>query len=210
MARIDRRRFVLALTASAASASLPRLVGAAMGPNDKFDLVIKGGEVLDPSQRLRGERDIGIRYRRGRGGRGRHPRRARAAGAQRRGQARHARPHRPARARLSLRLGDRHPRRRARAVPGHHDAGVGGRRRRQQLRRLPPLHRRRRRAPASTPSSTSPTSGSPASRSPELYNIDYAQHRGRGAQRWRRTPTSCSASRCACRRTSSRSMGSSR
>ena len=28
-----------------------------MGPNDKFDLVIKGGEVLDPSQSLRGKRD---------------------------------------------------------------------------------------------------------------------------------------------------------
>jgi dihydroorotase len=33
-----------------------------MGPDDKFDLVIKGGEVLDPSQQLRGRRDIGIRY----------------------------------------------------------------------------------------------------------------------------------------------------
>ena len=35
---------------------------AAMGPNDKFDLVIKGGEVLDPSQSLRAKRDIGIRW----------------------------------------------------------------------------------------------------------------------------------------------------
>ena len=33
-----------------------------MGPDDKFDIVIKGGEVLDPSQSLRGRRDIGIRY----------------------------------------------------------------------------------------------------------------------------------------------------
>ena len=33
-----------------------------MGPNDKFDLVIKGGEVLDPSQNLRAGRDVGIRY----------------------------------------------------------------------------------------------------------------------------------------------------
>ena len=33
-----------------------------MGPADKFDLVIKGGEVLDPSQSLRGKRDIGIRW----------------------------------------------------------------------------------------------------------------------------------------------------
>src|SRR5262252_6700942 len=35
---------------------------AAMGPNDKFDLLIKGGDVLDPSQGLRGRRDIGIRF----------------------------------------------------------------------------------------------------------------------------------------------------
>jgi dihydroorotase len=35
---------------------------AAMGPNDKFDLVIKGGEVLDPSQNLKAARDIGIRF----------------------------------------------------------------------------------------------------------------------------------------------------
>jgi dihydroorotase len=33
-----------------------------MGPDDKFDLVIKGGDALDPSQSLRGKRDIGIRY----------------------------------------------------------------------------------------------------------------------------------------------------
>ncbi|MBV9955022.1 MAG: amidohydrolase/deacetylase family metallohydrolase [Pseudolabrys sp.] len=32
-----------------------------MGPNDKFDLLIKGGDVLDPSQSLLGKRDIGIR-----------------------------------------------------------------------------------------------------------------------------------------------------
>ncbi|GJD67030.1 Adenine deaminase [Methylobacterium frigidaeris] len=35
---------------------------AAMGPNDKFDLVVKGGEVLDPSQSLRAKRDVGIRF----------------------------------------------------------------------------------------------------------------------------------------------------
>ncbi|MGZ5079490.1 MAG: amidohydrolase family protein [Usitatibacter sp.] len=61
MQRIDRRRFVLAFAASAAAASLPRAVRAAMGPNDKFDLVIKGGEALDPSRGLRGMRDVGIR-----------------------------------------------------------------------------------------------------------------------------------------------------
>jgi dihydroorotase len=45
----------------AGTAALPLPLRAAMGPNDKFDLVIKGGEVLDPSQSLRGVRDIGIR-----------------------------------------------------------------------------------------------------------------------------------------------------
>ena len=50
---------MLALAAAGLGAG-PTL--AAMGPNDKFDLVVKGGDVLDPSQNLRGARDIGIRY----------------------------------------------------------------------------------------------------------------------------------------------------
>src|SRR5258707_15462366 len=58
----SRRRFIAGASALAASGLLSRAVQAAMGPNDKFDLVIKGGEVLDPSQKLRGVRDIGIRY----------------------------------------------------------------------------------------------------------------------------------------------------
>src|SRR3979409_1756328 len=62
MSALSRRNF-LALSGSAAAATLSgRLADAAMGPNDKFDLVIKGGDVLDPSQSLRGKRDIGIRY----------------------------------------------------------------------------------------------------------------------------------------------------
>src|SRR3979411_1526093 len=62
MSALSRRNF-LALSGSAAAATLSgRLAGAAMGPNDKFDLVIKGGDVLDPSQSLRGKRDIGIRW----------------------------------------------------------------------------------------------------------------------------------------------------
>src|SRR5258708_31051226 len=64
-AALSRRNF-LSLTGSAATAVLSvRLTNsaqAAMGPNDKFDLVIKGGDVLDPSQSLRGKRDIGIRW----------------------------------------------------------------------------------------------------------------------------------------------------
>jgi len=58
---ITRRQFVLGVGAVAAG-SLVSAVHAAMGPNDKFDLLIKGGDVLDPSQRLRGIRDIGIRH----------------------------------------------------------------------------------------------------------------------------------------------------
>src|SRR5437763_445793 len=57
-----RRKFIAAASALAASGTLARAVHAAMGPNDKFDLLIKGGEVLDPSQGLRGKRDIGIRF----------------------------------------------------------------------------------------------------------------------------------------------------
>src|SRR4030088_2143761 len=65
MSALSRRNF-LSLTGSAAAATLSgRLTTsaqAAMGPADKFDLVIKGGDVLDPSQSLRGKRDIGIRW----------------------------------------------------------------------------------------------------------------------------------------------------
>src|SRR2546421_891037 len=61
MAGFSRRHF-LALSGSAAAAALAGGAHAAMGPNDKFDLVIKGGDVLDPSQSLRGKRDIGIRW----------------------------------------------------------------------------------------------------------------------------------------------------
>jgi len=58
----SRRDFLRAASATSALASLPTAVRAAMGPNDKFDLVIKGGNLLDPSQKLSGVRDIGIRY----------------------------------------------------------------------------------------------------------------------------------------------------
>ena len=60
-----RRRFLAgagAVSALAASGLVARAVRAAMGPQDKFDLVIKGGEVLDPSQKLRARRDLGIRF----------------------------------------------------------------------------------------------------------------------------------------------------
>jgi dihydroorotase len=59
----SRRQFV----AGAGSAALgltagPGLAQVVLGPDDKFDLVIKGGEVIDPSQNLRAKRDIGMRF----------------------------------------------------------------------------------------------------------------------------------------------------
>ena len=57
-----RRQFLATAGSFALVAAGNGSAGAAMGPNDKFDLVIKGGDVLDPSQNLRGRRDIGIRF----------------------------------------------------------------------------------------------------------------------------------------------------
>jgi dihydroorotase len=65
MTKMTRRRFLSrsgSLLALGAAGLASGGALAAMGPNDKFDLVIKGGDVLDPSQNLRGRRDIGIRY----------------------------------------------------------------------------------------------------------------------------------------------------
>jgi dihydroorotase len=60
MLKLSRRDFLISSSTLALAASTPAY--GAMGPNDKFDLVIKGGDVLDPSQTLRGKRDIGIRF----------------------------------------------------------------------------------------------------------------------------------------------------
>jgi dihydroorotase len=60
MPRLSRRDFLISSSALTLTATAP--ARGAMGPNDKFDLVIKGGDVLDPSQSLRGKRDIGIRF----------------------------------------------------------------------------------------------------------------------------------------------------
>ena len=57
-----RRQFLKAGTSLAVLGALPRAVQAAMGPNDKFDLLVRNANVLDPSQSLTGKRDIGIRY----------------------------------------------------------------------------------------------------------------------------------------------------
>jgi dihydroorotase len=61
----SRREFlgtVASMALATAASGISNKAGAAMGPNDKFDLVIKGGDVLDPSQSFRGKRDIGIRF----------------------------------------------------------------------------------------------------------------------------------------------------
>jgi dihydroorotase len=62
MSRTSRRDFLAASSSFVIAAAARSPAQAAMGPNDKFDLVIKGGDVLDPSQGLRGRRDLGIRY----------------------------------------------------------------------------------------------------------------------------------------------------
>src|SRR6201993_4614080 len=56
----SRRNFLV--TARSFALALGGSARAAMAPDDKFDLLIKGGDALDPSQSLRGKRDIGIRY----------------------------------------------------------------------------------------------------------------------------------------------------
>src|SRR5205809_7634233 len=60
MSVLSRREFLASTAALAVASGMP--AHAAMGPNDKFDLVVKGGDVLDPSQSLRARRDIGIRF----------------------------------------------------------------------------------------------------------------------------------------------------
>src|SRR5213592_2858088 len=61
MSMHGRRRFVAGMGAAFAVGTMSLAVRAAMGLDDKFDLVIKGGELLDPGQKLRARRDIGIR-----------------------------------------------------------------------------------------------------------------------------------------------------
>src|SRR5260370_5335907 len=57
-----RRQFLATAGSFALTALSKGRAAATMGPKDKFDLVNKGGDVLDPRQRLRGRRDIGIRF----------------------------------------------------------------------------------------------------------------------------------------------------
>ncbi len=57
---IDRHHFLaggLSLTGLALSSTSAL---AQMRPEDKFDLVVMGGDVLDPGAGLRGKRDVGV------------------------------------------------------------------------------------------------------------------------------------------------------
>ena len=58
----SRRHFVQTAASLAALGALPGAALAAMAPTDKFDLLIRNANVLDPSQGLSGMRDIGIRF----------------------------------------------------------------------------------------------------------------------------------------------------
>jgi dihydroorotase len=60
-----RRQLLQAGASLAALGTLGTVPGAAlaaMGPDDKFDLLIRNANVMDPSQSLSGKRDIGIRF----------------------------------------------------------------------------------------------------------------------------------------------------
>lgn len=62
MDNFSRRQFVRTGMSLAAAGAIPVAALAAMEPTDKFDLLIRNANVLDPSQGLSGKRDIGIRY----------------------------------------------------------------------------------------------------------------------------------------------------
>ena len=136
-------------------------------PSDKFDLLIKGGDVLDLSQRLRGVRDIGNPERGHRSRGGGHPRREGEPRAECRGTPfvtpglidlhSHVFPYGSA---IGIPADELVPFQGTTTAVSAGDVG------REQLRGLPPPHRRLSRAPGSTPSCTSPTSASRAFRFP--------------------------------------------
>ena len=61
MTQQGRRRFIAGMGSAFAIGAMGGAVRAALAQEQKFDLVIKGGELLDPARNLRGRRDIGIR-----------------------------------------------------------------------------------------------------------------------------------------------------
>jgi dihydroorotase len=59
MQPVSRRDFLIGAAAGGTLIALNP--SGALAQSEKFDLVIKGGEVLDPSQKLRARRDVGIK-----------------------------------------------------------------------------------------------------------------------------------------------------
>ena len=196
MSRYSRRGFLrssaLAFSAAALARPATLLAQATGAAAPIYDLVIKGGEVLDPSQKLRGRRDIGIRYAAIAARRAGHPGERAARSVLDGGrQAGAAGPRRPARACLPRGLGDRPAGRRAGAAH----------------RAPPPMSARA--MPAATTSPRFKHCGDrPESRTPHLRlraHLEHrpgrlpgrrdAQHRLRQRRRWPprrspRTPTS--------------------
>ena len=63
MNRLARRAFLRSASAAAISCVWPgEILSSFARADDRFDLVIRGGEVVDPSQALRARRDVGIRW----------------------------------------------------------------------------------------------------------------------------------------------------
>ncbi len=58
----SRRHFLHAGAALATAVAAPAGAQPAMAPTDKFDLVLRNANVIDPSQNLAGRRDIGMRF----------------------------------------------------------------------------------------------------------------------------------------------------
>jgi len=58
----NRRGFMLKSAALVGGAALTGPLSAQTAPEVKYDLLIKGGEVIDPGQKLRGNRDVAIRH----------------------------------------------------------------------------------------------------------------------------------------------------
>ncbi|HKA44540.1 MAG TPA: amidohydrolase/deacetylase family metallohydrolase [Burkholderiales bacterium] len=65
MNKYTRRAFVLGMAGAAGLHGLNHIAGSALAqalkPGERYDLVIKGGEVIDPAQKLRARRDVAIR-----------------------------------------------------------------------------------------------------------------------------------------------------
>lgn len=58
---MNRRQFVYtAIGTTAGAAAFARLPGALQGATGKYDLIVKGGRVIDPSRKLDAVRDVGI------------------------------------------------------------------------------------------------------------------------------------------------------